>query len=159
MATVARNRPASTDARGARAAALALRIMAILVGVFFAGMGLNKLTWIPDSGILAQKFEVFAKGAPPLVRSYIEMVAVPGAPVFARLVPIAELATATALILGFWTRLAALLALFMILNFHFATASFFHWEFLRDGTGPPLIGALLALVIAGTNLPWTVTKP
>ena len=159
MATAVKNRPTGTDARGARAAALALRIMSVCVGVFFLGMGLNKLAWITDSTILAQKFDVFAKGAPPAVGSYIETFARPGAPVFARIVPFAELATAAALILGFWTRLAALLALFMILNFHFATASFFHWEFLHDGTGPPLIGALLALVIAGSNLPWTVTKP
>jgi uncharacterized membrane protein YphA (DoxX/SURF4 family) len=158
MATVVRNRPGG-PARGARAAPLALRIMAVLVGVFFAGMGLNKLAWLTDSGLLAQRFDIFAKDAPPIVESYLETFARPGVPVFARLVPIAELSTAAALILGFWTRLAALLALFMILNFHFATASFFEWEFLRDGTGPPLIGALLALAIAGSNLPWTVTKP
>jgi len=130
-----------------------------MVGVFFVGMGLNKLAWLIDSGILVEKLHTLSKGAPPIVRSYIETFAMPGAPVFARLVPLAEFATALALILGFWTRLAALLALFMILNFHFATASFFHWEFLHDGTGPPLIGALLALAIAGTNLPWTVSKP
>jgi uncharacterized membrane protein YphA (DoxX/SURF4 family) len=141
-----------------RAALLALRIMAITVGLFFVGMGLNKLAWLTDSGILVEKFHILSKGAPPIVRSYIETFAMPGAPVFARLVPLAEFTTALALILGFWTRLAALLALFMILNFHFATASFFHWEFLRDGTGPPLIGALLALAIAGGTLPWSLSK-
>jgi uncharacterized membrane protein YphA (DoxX/SURF4 family) len=159
MSTAVRNRTANSGAKSARAAPLALRVMAIFVGFFFLGMGLNKLAWLNDSNLLAQRFDIFAKGAPSIVGSYIETFAKPGAPVFARLVPIAELATAAALVLGFWTRLAALLALFMILNFHFATASFFHWEFLRDGTGPPLIGALLALAIAGSNLPWTVTKP
>ena len=158
MAGAVRNR-STAAAGGSRGASLALRIMAILVGVFFASMAFNKLAWITDGDILVEKLRVFSKGAPEIVRSYIETFAMPGAPVFARVVPLAEFATALALILGFWTRLAALLALFMILNFHFATASFFHWEFLRDGTGPPLIGALLALAIAGRDLPWSLTKP
>jgi hypothetical protein len=29
---------------------------------------------------------------------------------------------------------AAALALFMVLNFHFGTAAFYAWDFLRDGT-------------------------
>ena len=157
MATAVRNR-STAPAGSSRGAGLALRIMAILVGIFFVSMALNKLSWITDSDILVDKFEILSKGAPPIVRSYIETVAMPGAPVFARIVPLAEFATALALILGFWTRLAALVALFMILNFHFATASFFHWEFLRDGTGPPLIGALLALAIAARELPFSLSK-
>ena len=129
-----------------------------MVGVFFLSMGLNKLAWLTDSGILMQKLQIFLKDASPSTRWYIETVAMPGVPLFARLVPIAELSTAVALIVGFWTRLAAALALLMVLNFHFATGEIFSREFLLDGAGPPVLGALLALAIGGGKLPWTVSK-
>jgi uncharacterized membrane protein YphA (DoxX/SURF4 family) len=137
--------------------ALALRLLAVMVGVFFLSMGLNKLAWFGDSGILAGKFQLFLKGAAPETRWYIETIAIPGAPLFARIVPLAELSTAVALILGFWTRLAAGLALLMVLNFHLATGELLSRQFLLDGAGPPLLGALLALAIGGARLPWAVT--
>jgi hypothetical protein len=45
---------------------------------------------------------------------------------------------------------AAAAALAMILNFHLATSSFSSAAFLRDGTGPPMMAALLALALAGS---------
>ncbi len=100
----------------------------------------------------------FLKGAPPATQWYIDTIAKPGVPLFARVVPIAELSTAAALILGFWVRLAAALAFVMVLNFHIATGELFMKEFLLDGAGLPLLGALLALAVAGGRLPWTVSK-
>ena len=44
----------------------------------------------------------------------------------------------------------------MVINFHFGTASYWSWDFLRDGTGPPLFGGLLALAIGGAKMPWCV---
>ena len=143
---------------GSGSAALGLRLMAVMVGVFFLSMGLNKLAWLTDSNVLMRKFDIFLKGAPPATQWYIDTIAKPGVPIFARIVPIAELSTAAALILGFWTRLAAGLAFLMVLNFHVATGELFTRGFLLDGAGLPLLGALLALMIAGGNLPWTVAK-
>jgi hypothetical protein len=53
---------------------------------------------------------------------------------------------------------AAVVTLAMVFNFHFATSAF-SWEFLRDGTGPPVLGGLMALAIAGRQLPFCVTWP
>jgi len=156
MATAVRGR--SPRAAGSGAASWGLRLMAVMVGVFFLSMGLNKVAWLADSSILMHKFDLFLKGAPPATQWYIDTIAKPGVPVFARIVPIAELSTAAALILGFWVRLAAALALLMVLNFHVATGELFTREFLLDGAGLPLLGALLALAIAGGMLPWTVAK-
>jgi len=156
MPATSRGRPSGTG--GSAAAALGLRVLAVMLGVFFLSMGLNKLAWLTDSGILAQKFQTSLKGAAPATRWYIETIAMPGVPLFARAVPIAEVATAVALILGFWTRLAAALAFLMVLNFHVATGEMFSREFLLDGAGPPVLGALLALAIGGGKLPWTVSK-
>ena len=155
MATAVRGRSPSV---GSDAATWGLRLMAVMVGVFFLSMGLNKLAWLTDSGILMQKLQIFLKGASPSTRWYIETVAMPGVPLFARIVPIAEISTAVALIVGFWTRLAAALALLMVLNFHVATGELFTKEFLLDGAGLPLLGALLALAIAGGMLPCSVSK-
>ena len=156
MATAARGR--SPSVAGSGAASWGLRLMAVMVGVFFLSMGLNKVAWLADSSILMHKFDIFLKGAPPATQWYIDTIAKPGVPVFARIVPIAELSTAAALILGFWVRLAAALALLMVLNFHVATGELFTREFLLDGAGLPLLGALLALAIAGGMLPWTFSE-
>ena len=141
-----------------RGAALGLRLLAAMLGVFFLSMGLNKLAWFADSGILVRRFQMFLTDASPATRWYIETIAMPGAPLFARIVPLAELSAAAALILGFWTRLAAALALLMVLNFHLATGEIFTRGFLLDGAGPPVLGALLALAIGGRQLPWTLSR-
>ena len=68
---------------------------------------------------------------------------------FARVVPVAELAAGAALIVGFWTRLAAFMAFAMVANFHVARGLVFSGEFLTDGLGFPVLGA---------RLPFSVSK-
>lgn len=145
--------------RGGDAAEYGLRVLAVMLGVFFIFMGLTKIAWLTDGGILAERFQDILKSASPGTRWYVETIAIPGTPLFARVVPLAELSAGVALIVGFWTRLAAMMAFAMVLNFHFATGSFSHYEFLLDGTGLPVLGGLLALVLGGgSRLPWAVSK-
>ena len=139
--------------------AYGLRALALMLGLFFLFNGLDKLAWFFDSGILAARLQGWLQDAPPSTRWYIETVAVPGVPLFARLVPLAELSVGVALIVGFWTRLAATLALFMVLNVHFARGFFYDWEFLTDGTGFPVLGGLLVLALSKWTLPLSVSKP
>ena len=138
---------------------LALRVLSLLLGLFFLGMGLNKIGWIADSDLLADRFARWLPTASPYVRWYLETIAVPGAPLWARLVPLGELSAATALILGVRINVVAAIAFVMVLNFHFATSAFSSWAFLRDGTGLPVLGALLALAMAGGRLPFCVRWP
>ena len=136
---------------------IALRLLAI--GIFFLGMCSSKIDWFTNSDILLQKFQnIFLPKAPPIVRWYLETVCIPGTPLFARLVPLGELAAGLSLILGFWTRMAAFVAFMMVLNFHFATSAFWSWDYLRDAQGFPLLGGLLALGIAGSRLPFSVSR-
>ena len=138
-------------------ATLALRILALLLGVFFLFQGVSKLPWFFDSSILAGRLQDWLGKAPvESVRWYIETIARPGVPLFARFVPLAELSTGVALVLGFWPRLFAALALAMVANFHFALGSYFSSEFLIDGAGLPVMGGLLALLVGGGRLPWSV---
>ena len=154
MATQARARTAA-----ASPGAVGLRLLAVMLGVFFIGMSSSKIAWLTDSGILLNKFQmIFLPKAPPIVRWYLETVCIPGTPLFARLVPLGEIATGLALILGFWTRMAAIVALLMVLNFHFATSAFWSIDFLRDGTGLPVLGGLLAVAINGSRLPFSVSR-
>ena len=139
-------------------AVYALRALAFMFGLFFFFNGLDKLAWFSDSGILAARLQGWLQNAPPSTRWYIETIAAPGVPFFARFVPLAELSTGVALIIGFWTRLAAALALFMVLNFHFARGFIFDPEFLMDGTGFPVLGGLLVLALARGALPLSVSK-
>jgi uncharacterized membrane protein YphA (DoxX/SURF4 family) len=155
MATQARARGVAV----ASPSALGLRLLAICIGIFFLGMSSTKIAWFTDGNILLQKLQmIFLPKAPPIVRWYLETVCIPGAPLFARLVPLGEIAAGVALILGVWTRMAATVAFLMALNFHFATSAFWSIDFLRDGTGFPLLGGLLAIAISGARLPFSVSR-
>jgi uncharacterized membrane protein YphA (DoxX/SURF4 family) len=124
--------------------------------VFFLAMGTNKLAWIGDPVLLEERFVRWLPMAAPYARWYLETIAIPGGAVFARLVPIAEITTACLLIAGIQVRVVAAAAMFMVFNFHFATSAFSSSAFLRDGTGLPVLGALLAIALAGDAMPWCV---
>lgn len=136
--------------------AIALRILAIGLGVFFVAMSLNKLAWLTNANLLSDRFVRWAPTASPTVRWYLETIALPAAPILARAIPISEFCVGLSFVVGLWIRPAAVLALFLVLNFHFGTSAFYAWEFLRDGTGPPVLAALVALVIGGRGLPFAI---
>jgi uncharacterized membrane protein YphA (DoxX/SURF4 family) len=145
-----------TPRREVDTARLALRVVAVGVGVFFLGMSFNKLAWLADPAQLTQRFQQWLPNASPYAQVYLHYVAIPGGAIFARVVPIAEFLTALSMLTGVYSNVAAIAALFMILNFHVATSTFSSVEFLRDATGPPLIAALVALAIAGRRLPYSL---
>ena len=151
MATIAKG--ASTGG----SAAYALRMFAVMLGVFFLFNGIGKLSWFLDGGVLADRLDQWLAGAHLASRWYIENLK-PGIPLFARLVPAGEIAVGVALVLGFWTRLAALVGLLMVANFHVAQGLMFSTQILTDGVGLPVLGGLLALGIAGDRLPLSVSK-
>jgi uncharacterized membrane protein YphA (DoxX/SURF4 family) len=136
----------------------ALRALSIAMGVFLIFMSLDKIGWFLNGGILASRLQEWRGSARPLARWYLDTVAIPGAPVFARLVPIAEFAAGTALILGTRVRLAALLALLMVINFHVASDVMFRYSYLTNAYGLPVLGGLLALAIGGVRLPFSVSR-
>jgi uncharacterized membrane protein YphA (DoxX/SURF4 family) len=154
MATAVKGLVSSAPAAGR--GSLGLRVLAIFLGVFLVFEGLGKLAWLGSSGLLSQQLQGWLKDAPPSSRWYLETVAIPGVPMFARLVVLGELLGGVALVFGFWTRLAALLAFLMVLNFHFASGRMFQYAFLTNGYGLPVLGGLLALAIGGARLPGTL---
>ncbi len=133
-----------------------MRVLSMLMGVFLVFMGLSKMAWFGDSGHLVAELEQWREFAPSMSRWYLDAVAIPGAPVFARLVPLGELVTGVALVAGVRVRLAATVALLMILNFHVAMGVIFTYGYLTNGYGLPVVGGLLALAIGGTKLPLTM---
>ena len=153
MATVARGRTGAPAASGP--AATGLRVLSMFLGVFLIFEGLGKLAWFTDSGPLTGALQGWLKDAAPTSRWYLETFAIPGIPMFARLVPFGELVGGAALVAGFWTRLAALAAFLMVLNFHIASGAIFQYRFLTNGFGLPVLGGLLALAIGGSRLPWS----
>ena len=154
MATAVKGRSVAKTATGA--AGTGLRVLAMFLGVFLIFEGLGKLAWFTDSAPLQGTLQGWLKDAPPTTRWYLETFAIPGVPMFARLVPFGELAAGTALVLGFWTRLAATFAFLMVLNFHVASGAIFQYRFLTNGFGLPVLGGLLALAVGGSRLPWSV---
>jgi len=137
---------------------VALRVLSLALGLFLVFMGLDKIDWFLDGGILTQQLQQWRGMARSFARWYIDTICLPGSPVFARVVPTAELAAGTALILGVRVRLAAALAMLMVINVHIAADVMFRYEYLWNGYGPPILGALLALAIGGTRLPFSVSR-
>ena len=137
--------------------AAGLRILSLVMGVFLVFMGLGKTEWFTTSDFLVGELWQWHGMTSGLSHWYLETVAIPGAPLFARLVPLGELAAGAALLLGFRVDWAARVALLMVLNFHFASGIMFTSGYLTNGYGPPVIGGLLALAIGGASLPWSVS--
>ena len=135
-----------------------LRTLTLVIGLFLVLMGSDKTGWLRDTGPLLEELFRWRDLTSGLSLFYLETVAIPGAPVFARVVPIAEMLSGAALIVGFRVRLTALVALLMILNFHFASGLIFTAGYLTNGYGPPVIGSLLALVVGGRRLPYSLTR-
>lgn len=135
-----------------------LRVLSLALGVFLLFMGLDKIDWLLDGGFLARRLQEWRGTARPLARWYLETIAIPGAPIFARAVPIAELAAGTALILGVWVRWAAALVLLMVINIHFAADIMFRYDYLINGYGLPILGGLLALALGGKKLPMSLSR-
>jgi uncharacterized membrane protein YphA (DoxX/SURF4 family) len=136
----------------------ALRILSVALGVFLIFMGLDKIEFLTDSGILRQRLEEWRGMAGPLASWYLDTLAIPGAPIFARLVVLAELAAGSALVLGVKVRPAATLALLMVINFHIAADVMFRYDYLINAYGLPVLGGLLALAVGGARLPFSVSK-
>ena len=136
-----------------------LRVLSIALGVFLLFMGLDKLDWFVDGGaFLTRRLEEWRGTARPMVRWYLETIAIPGAPVFARIVPLAELSAAAALILAFYVRWAAALVMLMVINFHFAADIIFRYDYLINAYGLPILGGLAALALNGKKLPMSLAR-
>jgi uncharacterized membrane protein YphA (DoxX/SURF4 family) len=137
---------------------MGLAVTRICLGVFFLFQGLGKYEWFTDTSILAGRFQEWLDVAAPgsISRWYLDHIALPGIPVFARLVPLGEIVSGLALIVGFYTPIFALSALFMVLNFAVASGLIFAYSYLTNGYGLPVIGSTLGLAIGGVRLPWSV---
>lgn len=134
---------------------MGLVVVRIALGVFFLFEGIDKIGWFADSQPLTETLRGWRSEAPAISRAYLDNVAIPAAPIFARLVPLGELGTGIALLLGFRTRLAAVLAFLMVLNFHFASGALFRYGFLTNGYALPVLGGLAGLFVHRARLPWS----
>ena len=137
-----------------------LVIIRVCLGVFFLFEGLGKFGWFADAGVLNGRLAGWLADAQvgSASRWYLEHVAMRGTAIFARVVPLAELATGVALVTGAWTRTAALLAFLMVLNFHVASGALFTYAFLTNGYGLPVLAATLGLAVGGVRLPFSLRR-
>ena len=135
-----------------------LALLRICLGVFFIFEGLGKVRWFADPSILAGQLANWSSAAGPgsISALYLSRVAVPGVAFFARLVPLGEIVSGVALVVGLWTPLFAFIAFFMALNFQVAGGALFKFSFLTSGYGLPVLGGTLALTIGGVRLPWSI---
>ncbi|HZP48455.1 MAG TPA: DoxX family protein [Vicinamibacterales bacterium] len=140
--------------------AAGLTVLRICIGLFFLFEGLGKIRWFANPAILGNQLNGWAASVPEHSWSarYLSAIALPYVGYFARLVPLGELASGVALILGVWTPLFAFVAFFMALNFEFASGVLFKSAWLTNPYGLPVLGATLALALGGTRLPWSLRR-
>ncbi len=141
-----------------KSAGWGLTALRLCLGVFFLFMGIGKVGWFASSATLRASLTEWAASAPAISRAYIETLCLPGVEVFARLVPLGELAVGVAFLVGGYTRVAATIGLLMILNFHFASGIIFTYGYLTNGYGLPVLGGLLALALGGAALPLSLKR-
>ena len=144
--------------------AAGITILRISIGVFFIFEALGKIHWFTDPSILRSQLDGWLAAVPAasLSHTYLQRVAIPGTAYFARLVPLGEMTSGVALVLGVWPRLFAAIAFLIALNFHVASGVLFRYSFLTNGYGLPVLGSTLALAFAAaspTRAPKRVAKP
>ena len=139
--------PALPNATG-RAQRAALVLLRVFVGVFMFFFGFEKVSWLLDATPLTSQLSGWMLNAPPVTRWYLDRI-IPGAPVFARTVPLGAMIAGLALAIGFWTRIAGAVSLVVVLSLQLAAGAMFRYAYLTDASGLPLVGALLALIIGG----------
>jgi uncharacterized membrane protein YphA (DoxX/SURF4 family) len=130
-----------------------LALLRIATGISLLGPGLDKLGWFAHPAlepILAN----WAQHAPNgLVLRYLHLVQ-PHHAGLARIVAVGELALGTLLVLGFFTPVAASLALIMVAQFHLASGAMFQGSYLfgQNGLVYLLIFPVLIAGRAGVGL-------
>ncbi len=137
---------------------IGLFVVRIALGVFFVFEGWDKLPWLAHPELLAAILQRWAAAGVPLGKWYVNTFLMPSVSVTARLVFLGEVAAGVAFLFGFWTRTAAILSFLMVLNIHIAHSSIFQYGFLSKGDGLPILGGLLALAIAGKDLPLSLSS-
>ena len=135
-----------------------LSMLRICIGIFFIFEGVAKIGWFTDTSVLATQLAGWAQSAPAGSWShlYLAKVALPYSTIFARLVPLGELASGVAMVAGIWTPLFAFVAFFMALNFQIASGALFQFKAMTNPYVFPVLGATLALAIGGVRLPWSI---
>jgi len=137
---------------------IGLFVVRIALGVFFIFEGWDKLPWMTHPELLAAILQRWAAAGVPIGKWYIDTLLISGVSVTARLVFLGEVAAGLAFLCGFWTRTAAIFTFLMVLNIHIAHSSIFRYGFLSKGDGLPILGGLLALAIAGRDLPFSLSS-
>jgi uncharacterized membrane protein YphA (DoxX/SURF4 family) len=130
-----------------------LALLRIATGISLLGPGFSKLGWFAHP-TLEQTLANWAQHAPNgLVVRYLHLVT-PHHATLARIVAMGELALGTLLVLGFFTPVAAALALIMVAQFHFASGAMFQGSYLfgQNGLVYLLIFPVLVAGRAGVSL-------
>ncbi|MDQ3811363.1 MAG: DoxX family membrane protein [Chloroflexota bacterium] len=129
-----------------------LALARIAFGLYFLSQALDKLNgnWLSDGGPLARFTQQLLPRSEAFYRPFLESTVVPESLTFARLVTTGELVVAILLILGLFTRLGAVIGLWLNLNYMFMKG-------LANNAGSIdrlFVAAELAFALAAAGLVW-----
>jgi thiosulfate dehydrogenase [quinone] large subunit len=132
----------------ARAALVVLRVY---LGVVFLLASLPKLQHDFTPHLIGFLEQVALERGHPFYREFVQQVVLPNAPVFAALVTWGELLVGVLLILGLFTRLWAVVALVLTVNYMFAKGAWF-WTPSSNDAAFAAISVALLIGAAGRTL-------
>lgn len=132
----------------ARAALVVLRVY---LGVVFLVASLPKLQENFTPGLVGFLERVALERGHPFYREFIQQVVLPNASVFAAMVTWGELLVGVLLILGLFTRLSAVVALVLTVNYMFAKGAWF-WTPSSNDAAFAAISVALLIGAAGRTL-------
>ncbi|MCU0620140.1 MAG: DoxX family protein [Gemmatimonadales bacterium] len=149
-------------ARNGDVAARGLAVLRVLVGLWFAKalwtkLGFTVLGFLP--GASTRWIETMPKiigrqmAENPIgwYKAFVEGTVLPNAPLFAHLTALGEIVAGVSLVLGLFTGVGALLALFLSLNYGLAT---WHLSPASEGFHWTLVSVMLALLIGRAGKTW-----
>lgn len=132
----------------ARAALVVLRVY---LGIVFLVASLPKLQENFTPGLVGFLERVALERGHPFYREFIQQVVLPNASVFAAMVTWGELLVGVLLILGLFTRLSAVVALVLTVNYMFAKGAWF-WTPSSNDAAFAAISVALLIGAAGRTL-------
>jgi len=125
-------------------------LIRLALGGLFLSLGWGKIHegWLTNSQPLLESLNGYREHAMEFQLKYLDMVAIPYAGIWSKLIATGETAIGISLLLGLLVRVSTLMGIFMVLNFYTANGSLFSLRFFESASSALLTACLLVLFFA-----------
>ena len=126
-------------------------LLRLALGALFLNAGLSKINdgWLTsDQELLSSLTTYQQKASTDWQKRYLETVALPYVSIWAKMIPLGEVALGASLLLGLLTRFSTAMGIIMVLNLHAANGNLFTFGFFQTPYAALVLACLLALFLS-----------